>query len=67
MKPIQIIKKTYRSYYKCKWDRQSSVGIATRFRLGNSRSDSRWAQDISTPIETGPGTVVSKMRQNLPD
>jgi len=35
------------------WD--SSVGIATRHGLDGPRTESRWGQGFSSPVQTGPG------------
>ena len=32
----------------------SEIGIATRYRLEGPGIESRWGQDFSTPIQTGP-------------
>jgi len=36
--------------------RESSVGIATCYRLDGPMIDSRWGARFSAPIQTGPGT-----------
>jgi hypothetical protein len=36
--------------------RDSSVGIATRYRLDGPGIESRWGARFSAPVETGPGT-----------
>jgi len=36
-------------------DRDSSVGIATRYGLDGSGIESQWGARLSAPIQTGPG------------
>jgi len=36
--------------------RDSSVGTATRYRLGSLGIESQWGRDSSAPIQTDPGT-----------
>jgi hypothetical protein len=35
--------------------RDSSVGIATRYRLDGPGIESRWGARLSAPVQTGPG------------
>jgi len=36
--------------------RDSSVGIAARYGLGDPGMESRWGARFSAPVQTGPGT-----------
>jgi len=36
-------------------DRDSSIGIATRYGLDGPRIESRWGVRFSAPVQTGPG------------
>jgi len=36
-------------------DRDSSVGIETRYGLDGPGIESRWGATVSAPVETGPG------------
>jgi hypothetical protein len=36
--------------------RDSSVGLATRYRLDGPGIESRWGARFSSPVQTGPGT-----------
>ena len=36
-------------------DRNSSVGIATRYGLDGPEIESRWVATFSAPVQTGPG------------
>jgi hypothetical protein len=38
-----------------KVDRDSSVGIATRYELDGPGIESRWGARFSAPVQTGPG------------
>jgi hypothetical protein len=38
------------------WDRDVSVGIATRYGLDGPGMESRWGAKFSAPVQTGPGT-----------
>jgi len=39
----------------CRTGRDSSVGIAIRYKLDGPRIDSRWGVRFSVPVQTGPG------------
>ena len=40
---------------KCERSHNSSVGIATRYRLDGPGIESRWGARFSAPVQTGPG------------
>ena len=40
-------------------ERDSSVGIATRYGLHGPGIESRWGARFSTPVQTGPGAQPS--------
>ena len=45
----------FKSIYEHIMGRHSSVGIATRYGLDGPGIESRWGQDFSAPVQTGPG------------
>ena len=52
-----VFTKQYLEMYKSKLDKDSSVGIATRYGLGGPGIESRWGRDFPHPSRPALGPI----------